>query len=180
MIVLVGGRAGEGKTTFCKYCLEVIDKLELEITSDILPFAKKVKDTARFMGWDSNKDDKGRALLQQIGKAGRAYDKDIWVKAVADLIITEKLDVVFIDDWRFPNEVEVIYDSFPNEDVHTVRMRRPKEKHTLWGTELYNDISEASLPENNDYYDLIIDNSSSLADLKEQALWFVEDFVIGG
>lgn len=165
IIFLVGGKAGEGKTTFA-----IAAKKYLEDYGDVgyFPFAKGVKDTARFMGWDGEKDEKGRTLLQAIGGSGRDYDPDTWVNMVVDEIFANQwLDFVFVDDWRFPNEEKVMREQF--DDVVTIRIRRPEDEHLLIGTPMYNDPSETSLSEDDEDYDFVIPNYATEETLEETA-----------
>jgi hypothetical protein len=178
MITMIGGRAGEGKTTFARFCQDhLIEKYEEG--SAKVPFAMKVKDTAFFMGWDGEKDDKGRKLLQEIGNCGRQYDIDLWAGHTVDFIKNHPAEFkfVFIDDWRFPNEGKYVQEHF--YPVITVRIRRPEEFHTLKGTPLYNDVSEISLPDENEYYDYVIENDGSLSQLEARAEKFVNEVLIG-
>jgi hypothetical protein len=174
IIVMVSGRAGEGKTTFSEMCIDVLEKKDIMATVE--PFAQGVKDTARFMGWNGEKDDKGRRLLQQIGNCGREYNENIWAERTIDGINMDagvnSFDVVFIDDWRFPNEGNEVVKTF--SDVIKVRICRPDEFHTLNGSELYNDISETSLPDvETKYYGYIIDNIGNLNELQVMAEQFI-------
>ena len=176
---MVSGRAGEAKSTFSRYCIECLE--EKDFTATVEPFAQGVKDTARFMGWDSEKDDRGRRLLQQIGNTGREYNEDIWAERVMEAIECDAgcniYDVVFIDDWRFPNEGNVILKKFAN--VIKVRICRPEEHHTLNGTDLYDDISETSLPEiETGFYNHIVDNIGSLDELRAMASEFIESKIV--
>ncbi len=177
MIILIGGRAGEGKSTFAAFCGDYLLK-DLDISSVVVPFAAKVKDTAFEMGWDGNKDEKGRKLLQEIGRIGREYDIDLWANHAIEYIKdcdAQGFEYYFIDDWRFPNEAKAVKDHF--HPVVLVRMRRPEEYHTLFGTAMYNDVSEASLPDEDSYYDYVINNNKSLDDLKAKAKEFVDEIL---
>jgi hypothetical protein len=173
MVILVGGKAGEGKTTFANYCIEYLESVGKSAV--IVPFAKGVKDTARFMGWNGEKDDKGRRLLQLVGFAGREYNEDIWAEMALDTINREWLEVdyIFIDDWRFPNEERFMREYV--DPVMTVRIKRPKKDHILLGTELYNDTSETSLDHyKKEDYDKIIMNFGDLDDLDELSKFFID------
>lgn len=172
MITLVGGKAGEGKSTFSKFCTEYLLE-EHKLSSAIVPFARMVKETAFFMGWDGEKDTKGRKLLQEVGNIGRDYDIDLWANHAIDFITGQavQFDYVFIDDWRFPNEGDVVEEHFL--PIFRVRVKRPKEFHTLRGTPLYNDVSEISLPDDDDYYDIIIENNGDMEYLETLAHGFV-------
>jgi hypothetical protein len=180
MIYLVGGRAGEGKTTFSTMCCGLLD----DIPNGIYAFAHGVKETARFMGWDGVKDERGRALLQAVGNSGRDYRPNLWVERELKRIWREQSSnlpndcAFFIDDWRFPNEEVVAKQMFGEDKIVTVRVIRPQEQHALWGKPNYNDVSESSLPVLGYYYDHIINNeTNSLDDLQKLAERFVEEII---
>lgn len=142
---LVSGKAGVGKSYVSLKLKALCESYGLK--SVITPIAYGVKSTATFMGWDGNKDTKGRKLLQDIGKAGRSYDADTWVKSTFSRIedlIGYPYDVVIIDDWRFPNESDYID---INELLYkTVKIRVvDPDRESLIGTNEYTDISETSL-----------------------------------
>lgn len=171
MIVLISGRAGEGKSEFAHMCSDEL--AHKGKSSLIIPFAHAVKDVAYYMGWDGQKDFRGRKLLQNIGNFGREYDTDLWANFVVEAIKkVPEFEYVFIDDWRFPNEYVVIQEHF--DPVLKVRMKRPKKFHALLGTEFYNDISEISLPDDVGYYDYIIENDTTLDGLRLLANDFVK------
>ena len=175
IVVMVSGRAGEAKSTFSNLCVEYLEKFSRK--SKIVSFAYGVKSTANAMGWNSEKDDKGRRLLQQIGNIGREYNEDVWANMAVRNILESQVDVVFIDDWRFPNEGNVIITKFIN--VIKVRICRPEEHHTLNGTDLYDDISETSLPEvETGFYNHIVDNIGSLDELRAMASEFIESKIV--
>jgi dephospho-CoA kinase len=72
-------------------------------------FADRVKNLAWRFGWDGNKDERGRALLQNIGMAGRQYDPETWIKYV-ELLIEKGEDsrLIVFTDVRFQNEADYI------------------------------------------------------------------------
>lgn len=177
MITMISGRAGEGKTTLARYCQDIL-VADYKISSALVPFAKMVKDTAFFMGWDGEKDDKGRRLLQEIGNTGRTYDINLWARHAVEFIdnCSANFEYIFIDDWRFPNEGKYLQEySWP---TITVRIHRPKQYHTLLNSPLYNDVSEISLPDTDEYYDIIIQNDSTSEILKDKVRKFVKENLI--
>jgi hypothetical protein len=176
MLYLVGGRAGEGKTTFANMCSNAF--YYQGVPTAIGAFAKGVKETAKFMGWDGNKDDAGRRLLQNIGRAGREYNPDIWAERTLAIVLPWEVAnkgscAYFIDDWRFPNEDVVARRIFGIENVKTIRIVRPEKFHALLGLPTYNDSSETSLPLSYNY-DYVINNiEDSLVILEKLATNFV-------
>ena len=179
MITMIGGRAGEGKSTFAKLCTKSLIDDHKE-GSALVPFARMVKETAMFMGWNEKKDAKGRKLLQSVGNIGREYDINLWADHAVAYIqeLAGTFIYIFIDDWRFPNEGNVVKDCY--SPVITVRLRRADKFHTLHGTALYNDISEISLPDHDEYYDHVIKNDGTLEQLEEQAKKFVKNTLLRG
>lgn len=175
--ILVSGLAGVGKTTFA---YKIIDEFKEERPDYIVvkgAFAMGVKAIAKVMGWDRQKDEKGRQLLQDIGNTGRKYDEDTWVKYFHKYVEKNYVfvpDVVVVDDWRFPNEAEYIK-NLGLYDVITIRVEAP-EREMLKGTPQYFDISETSLSLD-DKYDYIINNIGSLNMLDLSAENIVQDIL---
>jgi dephospho-CoA kinase len=115
------GLAGSGKDTAAKalYSLGYMR----------YAFADRVKNLAWRFGWDGNKDERGRALLQNIGMAGRQYDPATWIKYV-ELMIEHETDpeLIVFTDVRFQNEADYIR-SKGGIIVRIVRPGQIAEKH---------------------------------------------------
>lgn len=159
-IILISGKAEAGKTTFANILHQRLGKLYCVVEKR--SFARKVKESAYCMGWDGIKDEKGRKLLQDVGRAGRSYDKDLWV----DHMLTDKSilppDIIIVDDWRYMNELESIID-YGIYDVVTIRINRPSLDLS---SEMYLDESETSLKEDLNY-DFVITNFGTIEDLSK-------------
>jgi hypothetical protein len=147
----VMGLAGSGKDT-------VGDILEnsLIYTYTKVSFAEKLKDVCKELGWDGNKDQKGRALLQTIGMALRVYDPEAWVK-ILDKKIDSKRSYVFTDV-RFKNEAEYIR---KNGGI-VLKIERP----SLVLSEAHKHISEAGQSEIAP--DHVVGNDGTIEDLKNK------------
>lgn len=127
-IFLIGGKAGHGKSTFANMLEE---KIKQRMTLPVLRIAygdclKWV--CQKYFDWSGNKDETGRELLQQIGtNIVRARDSDFWARFVAQFInvVGGFYSVIIIDDFRFPNEIE-IYDAFPalQNKITTIKIER--------------------------------------------------------
>ena len=81
-IILISGKAEAGKTTaanIIKYYLCGIGK-----RAAIVPYGQYVKDTAKMIfGWDGQKDENGRKLLQWWGTdVVRKKNENFWVNTV--------------------------------------------------------------------------------------------------
>ncbi len=165
--VLFSGKAGTGKTTSADYCLTAIARTEL--TAVKASFARGVKQIAeQGFRWNRNKDDAGRTLLQMVGRTGRMYNKDLWASKTIDEYIPDMpgypFDLVFIDDWRYVNEVQYI----ENDGLYfpvTVRIDAP-EREILKGHAGYSDSSETELDDFTFQYH--VDNSGTFEQLHTQ------------
>lgn len=156
-IILISGKAGVGKTTAANELKEYLDSKRFGIFVVKDSFARGVKEVAKKdYGWNGVKDSKGRKLLQDVGKGGREKSKDYWVSYMLN---TQNsifpINVLIVDDWRFPDEAEIL---MKNYKVIRIHINSP-ERETLKDTPLYNDESETAL-DNYTEYEFIIDNKN--------------------
>jgi hypothetical protein len=104
-VIGITGNMGVGKTTLAN---EIAGRLN----GYVLPFAAPVKSIAKSMGWNGEKDERGRRLLQLIGtECGReCIGEDVWVRRwLASLVEdSESPSAVIADDVRFENEADAI------------------------------------------------------------------------
>ena len=125
LVILVSGKAGSGKSTVASMLAnKLADEPSLRVM--FYGFADPIKYLARsYFGWDGEKDDKGRRLLQQIGFVGREYDEDIWVKHFLQQLDKRAgllpFHIAIISDWRFPNELNFL-ERNPLLDTISVRV----------------------------------------------------------
>ena len=106
LIIPIIGKARNGKDTVAQYLKEEIEKRTgkkvLDIRyADYLKFVLK-----KYYGWDGNKDEKGRTLLQHIGTdLCRNNNPDIWANVVVELVkgLGDSISYVIIQDTRFEN-----------------------------------------------------------------------------
>lgn len=91
-----------------------------------------------YYGWDGEKDEKGRELLQKLGTdLGRTNNPNVWVNCVKEIIkaLQTEYDFVLIPDARFPNEMDWSDTPF---FTFTIRMNRQNED----GTPYINHLTE--------------------------------------
>lgn len=124
-VIVISGSAGHGKDTFAKF----LEKLLSENGKSVLitHYGDLLKYICRtFFGWNGEKDEKGRTLLQHVGtEQVRSRKPDYWVSFVADILslFHDKWDYVLIPDARFPNEINYLKEK--GFDVIHVRVVRP-------------------------------------------------------
>jgi hypothetical protein len=89
------GLSGSGKSYAATW-------FKLRTGGEIWSFAAEIKSIAKAIGWNGEKDARGRKLLQDLGSIGREYDRQCWV----DLMPTDR--PLCIDDVRYINEAAAI------------------------------------------------------------------------
>lgn len=141
-IFLISGKAEAGKDTAGKFLVEDLRFLNCKKLS----FGSYVKDIAKQLGWDGNKDKRGRDLLQWLGDGVKLFNRNLWAeKACKDIIryATEDGVKYFVfTDARYFDEVTYLKNRFAN--VHVLRVERPKHVSKLTEAQL-NHPSETNL-----------------------------------
>lgn len=101
-IVGLTGYAGAGK--------DEVGKCFVAAGYRRVAFADALKTTARKLGWDGNKDDRGRRFLQLLGEAMRVLDPEYWIKQAARAMSRPLAagNCFVITDVRYVNEAEWI------------------------------------------------------------------------
>jgi len=114
-IIGINGRAGSGKSTFKDFLAQEYRNLVYKEAVEIIPFAQALKDLAMYIGWNGQKDEKGRRLLQLLGTevCRECIDEYYWINKwscrYAKALIMEK-SLVIVDDVRFLNEAQFLKD----------------------------------------------------------------------
>jgi hypothetical protein len=81
-MILIGitGYAGSGKDVIADYLFKEYGFSNLGMSTALQDIARQQ------FGWDGKKDERGRCLLQNLGDAGRNYNKDFWINKLRDKI----------------------------------------------------------------------------------------------
>lgn len=166
-VICISGKAGHGKDTAALYLKEQLELGENSVL--IAHFGDLVKYVCtKFLGWDGNKNEAGRQLLQTVGTdIVRDEDPDYWVRFIADILRFFPLtwDYVLIPDTRFPSEVEYLTKS--GFDVKHIRIIRDNYVSEM-PDEQRNHVSETAL---DDYFpDIFVHNSGYLGEFYESLL----------
>lgn len=119
-VVLFSGKARHGKDQSAEYLGRALQEAGAKVV--ILHYADFLKDFCkRALGWNGEKDEAGRTLLQEVGTGVcRKNNPDMWVKMMDALLsgIHTMFDYALIPDARFPNEVEI---DWPRVMIRIVR-----------------------------------------------------------
>ena len=181
-VFLLSGKSGSGKDALANIMANKLE--EHGCRTLILHFADLVKYYAsQYYGWDGEKNEEGRSLLQKIGTTIlRGYNQDYWTKIIGEFLAAiskyDEFDVAFVPDARFPNEIEVVQDY--NPQAITIRIERYNKYgapyiNPNFTTEQLKHASEVSL-DNYGYFDYIVENrSDGLDDLDAAANLILAD-----
>ena len=106
-VICISGKAQHGKDTSAEMLKEMLEadgyKVLIAHYGDLLKYI-----CTAFFGWNGEKDDYGRSLLQRIGTdVIRKKDPEYWVSFISGIlkIFDGEWDYVLIPDSRFPNEI---------------------------------------------------------------------------
>jgi len=175
-VFVISGRISSGKSTVAVELQKALHTEFPEAVIKIRRFAQGVKDVAReAFGWDGNKDEKGRRLLQVVGTdAGREYNPDIWVeRCYEDIQSGFPPNIIIYDDWRFPNEYSYWLDKPEIEKVYKIRIFREDEV-------ISDHLSEKALPVSKvipDYYDYRFDNNGTKNEILPKVREMLEEIL---
>ena len=132
-VIELCGKAGIGKDTFGN---ELIKQLENDGKKCLhIAFADYVKFVCqKYFGWDGQKDEKGREILQRVGTdVFRKSNPDFWVDIVINFLTVCKenslFDFVIITDARFPNEIAKLQKFLQDDKENYVKAFRIKRNN---------------------------------------------------
>lgn len=124
-VIAISGHAMHGKDTVAGM---IRDRLEaggqrvlIAHYADLLKYVCKT-----FFGWNGEKDQLGRQLLQYVGTdVIRQRDPDFWLRFLCSILnfFRDDWDCVLIPDTRFPNEIDGLRAC--GFDVIHLRVQRP-------------------------------------------------------
>lgn len=171
IIILLCGKARNGKSTVGSYIKENINKraVQIQLVSTLKNYVKT------YFGWDGSDESKPRELLQELGtevirkKLGK--EKLFINRTIEDIdIMSHYFDIFIIDDIRLEIEINEIKKHLKN--VLVVKIERPEYINELTSSQKKH-LTETGLDNYNDY-DYVIKNDGSLEDLKIKTIKFIE------
>lgn len=123
-VILIGGKSRSGKDTAASIMRQKLIKDGKRVI--VIHYADLLKHICKsYFGWDGEKDEKGRSLLQRVGTdIIRKENPNAWVNFVSEFLgyFNDNWDFAIIPDCRFKNEIDKIReDGF---DTTYVRVER--------------------------------------------------------
>lgn len=173
-ILCISGKAQHGKDTTALMLQNILDKngkkTLIAHNGDLLKYICKT-----FFGWNGEKDDTGRTLLQYVGTdVVRKQYPDFWVDFLINIftLFKNEWDVVIIPDCRFPNEIDKL--KLSGLDTYHIRVERANFESPL-SVEQQHHISETAL--DNTTPDILIQNDGDLDLLYNKVNTIVNNFI---
>ena len=121
LIYVFAGHARSGKDTSAEILSEEIQK-RYGFRPTHVAFADLLKEEAKKLGWDGEKDEKGRTLLQHLGDVLREYHgKEYFANACLEKIEESEHSVFVLTDLRYMSEYKALLDfAMRNSDTEVL------------------------------------------------------------
>lgn len=142
-VITISGKARHGKDDLASKLKKDLEKSgKRVIVTHFADFLKYI--CKQYYGWNGEKDEIGRTLLQNVGQGFRKNSPDCWINIMSAFLqgLGDECDIAIIPDCRYPNELSC-FDSFA-ENVFKVRVERPNFDNGLTESQKNHD-SEISL-----------------------------------
>lgn len=172
-IIAISGKAQHGKDTTARFLKSALEadgyKVQVAHYADLLKYICK-----QFFGWNGQKDDAGRHILQYVGTdVIRTQKPDFWVDFIISMaeLFPDTWDYLLIPDCRFPNEIDRIKSA--GLDMVHLRVLR-KDFASPLSKEQQAHPSETALDNTTPDYWII--NDGTLKDLKEYVIAWLTDY----
>lgn len=121
--ITISGKAGHGKDTFAKNLKKDLEAQGLRVF--IFHYADYIKMLAKeIYGWNGEKDEKGRSILQNLGDKLRSKNKRIIIDELIKILklVEDDFDIAIIPDARLPLEIEVLKEIWHTISIHVNRI----------------------------------------------------------
>jgi hypothetical protein len=162
-VICISAKAQHGKDTSATILKELYEangaRVLITHYADLLKYICKT-----FFGWNGEKDNLGRTLLQKVGtNIVCAKQPDFWVDFIINILklFDDYWDIIIIPDCRYINEIEKMRSNF---DTAVIRVVRPNFDNGLSDVQKQHP-SETAL--DNFEFDTVIYNNGSLDELKQ-------------
>lgn len=174
-VCCISAKARHGKDTAAKILKDRLEHCGQRVL--IIHFADLLKYICRqFFGWDGNKDERGRTLLQYIGTdVVGAKNPAYWAEFVVNFLkmFKNEWDYVLIPDCRYPVEVATVERAF---ETTVLRVERPRFDNGLT-PEQKNHPSEVDM--DNYPFDLILYNDKDIDEFTNKVYSFADAYLLG-
>jgi hypothetical protein len=161
-VLILNGVGTSGKGEFARCVYELLNEQAIEISTVDL-----VKEAAKILGWNGEKDEKSRKFLSDLKLLSVDYIDHSYkyAKKKFDFFSKQLYFKVLMIDVREPEEIERFKKEF--DDAKTILVRRPD------APKIESNMADANVE--NYQYDYIIENDGTLEDLKRKTEEFLKE-----
>lgn len=179
LVVTVSGKAESGKDTFSNMAVEKLRQAGK--SAIVVHYASLLKMICKeYFGWDGNKDEKGRFILQYVGTdVVRKQKPSFWVEKVIEIVelFPDEWDYIFIPDTRFEDEIQLWKER--GYQVKSLKIIRPNHISSLSAEQLQH-ASETALDNYNFDCTIVCENGLDNMQIAverflKEAGWLVKD-----
>lgn len=164
-IIVLSGKQYSGKDTVAKIILEELKNFKRVALADAIKLEYGKQKGLTYEQIEAEKS-KYRPDLIALGDAGRAIDKDYWIKKIIDL----PYDLI-IPDVRMKRELEF----FQSQKAFSIRVNSPKAQRELRGVLVKDDdVTECDLDEIKSW-SYVIENESSYEELVNKSKFLLDE-----
>lgn len=161
-VFIINGMARAGKDTFCKYVSEMYkDTYHFSIVD-------LTKTLAKQLGWNEEKDEKGRKFLCELKRITDEYDDRNFQRVVHTIEHIDSGNTVFLVDMREPQDIARARQELDAKVVFVKNTNVPVISSNYADAGVFDIV-----------YDIEIDNSGTLDDLKDKAKDFIDKYIKG-
>ena len=159
LVFILNGSGGCGKDTFGLFCAKY-SKYGIRHCSTVDP----IKQAALRMGWDGNKDEKGRKFLSDLKDlCTEAFDTSFnYIKEQIEDADFNDIEYLFVD-CREPKEIDKLVSHFGAKTIYIDASKRVPQINS----------NHADANVSNYVYDYYINNNGTIEDLQELAKGFM-------
>ena len=121
--ITISGKAGHGKDTFAANLKRDLEAKGLRVF--IFHYADYIKMIAiEVYGWNGEKDERGRSILQSLGDRLRSKNKRVIIDELIKVLklVEDDFDIAIIADARFPIEIEALKEIWKTVSIHVNRV----------------------------------------------------------
>lgn len=173
-VICISAKARHGKDTAAEILKEYLEHKGQRVL--ITHYADLLKFICRnYFGWNGEKDEVGRTLLQYIGTdVVGAKNSAYWAEFVVGVLsmFENEWDYVLIPDCRYPIEVDTVKKKF---DTTVLRVFRPDFDNGLTEAQK-NHLSETVM--DNYLFDDIIYNNKGIEEFADKLQSFADDYLL--
>ena len=160
VIYVINGTAKAGKNTFVKFIKQYIER-EYNISVYDLSSVDPTKEAAKILGWDGNKDEKGREFLHRI----KMLSSEFYDGPFTWMIDQIKSDGIYFFHIREPQEIETFVKS---TKAKTIFIDRQQDEQFS---------NEADKNVANYLYDFYVFNYSNIENFNDSAIKFANNII---